>query len=925
MNFIAGIIVIIIIFCLGYGFVYFLKKIGIFFTSISDTIHLSLAAGTAIIVFVGIFDGLRSTGDFSRFYYILILLGCMFSILLVRNIIRGILTLKLVIKESWYQYKFLYILLLTLCITVVVFQLILPPLRGFDALWRYFPESLVFYQLNRIPVLDYLVYRPVTYEPVNTLLYTFSYYLITQPELEFIPLLYLFAFLLLAYNFSKQIFKDEHKYLVSVCLLFFTPLFHWLLEYWMYYQELYVLYFFSLTIYAELNYFQTKEKNLSYLILFAMSFSLTVLSKLNGWILLPIVILLIPMGDIGRYIKSAVIILLFLLLSLVGSTVTFLWIFIPLSLYTLLLVAAVFKSDQASISKKRFILFSSSFVLAIVFGATWLYNIILRLPVGFSDTIGKYFAFGHPSSVFPIITSGSNLILEHMQDADIYLVIFVVFLSQAFVAPWLIPKIFAFKKCITQDYLIIWLFIPVMVWLAEFGIENSIRYLFPILLPFVFLSTEGIFSFWDFLRKYNSMLPEKPTILYLSFFFVTGLLNFYPIIPLIFLIRFPIDPVQTTLALQESYYISSNVVLQITLALIFFALLFLIFVKIKTFGLQRLAFLYQHKYWPSLSFFFILVIMALTFLAYTSPFSLVLVANDGNLNTTRAAYDPYSTPEYTDMIQYLINENVINTTILDAGIPGISFYTNIPTLDLREDPTPFLPIFKYQNVTEGLQLFRDPLYASRQQYGLPSTLTAPSVGYIVVPNIHYYGYDYFLSEQVPSTYLYQLIYDQLLFTKSFGNDQFIVYKSTGSIPSRFFGIVNAKISFSNASASLLSSDGSFSGQNPNLNLVIDTSLQTLGLQNLTVVLKLLVDGSNSTKSFFFDNLNKDGFSTLQIPLQSLPTSFNLQSIYINATLTKTSNLCNAVSLIEKIPMSFTTLAGTTTVFLNSTNYLFSTS
>ena len=84
---------------------------------------------------------------------------------------------------------------------------------------------------------------------------------------------------MLAYNFSKQIFKDEHKYLVSVCLLFFTPLFHWLLEYWMYYQELYVLYFFSLTIYAELNYFQTKEKNLSYLILFAMSFSLTVLSK----------------------------------------------------------------------------------------------------------------------------------------------------------------------------------------------------------------------------------------------------------------------------------------------------------------------------------------------------------------------------------------------------------------------------------------------------------------------------------------------------------------------------------------------------------------------------------------------------------------------------------------------------------------------
>ena len=83
-----------------------------------------------------------------------------------------------------------------------------------------------------------------------------------------------------------------------------------------------------------------------------------------------------------------------------------------------------------------------------------------------------------------------------------------------------------------------------MVWLTEFGLVYSIRYVIIISVPLVVVITEGIFESWVILKKLIPNLSNDIKTSFITLIALMGMFNFYPTIPLLFLIKFPLDPVQ---------------------------------------------------------------------------------------------------------------------------------------------------------------------------------------------------------------------------------------------------------------------------------------------------------------------------------------------------------------------------------------------
>ena len=266
----------------------------------------------------------------------------------------------------------------------------------------------------------------------------------------------------------------------------------------------------------------------------------------------------------------------------------------------------------------------------------------------------------------------------------------------------------------------------------------------------------------------------------------------------------------------------------------------------------------------------------------SAPFSIILVADGFNLQKTNAQFDPVSSKQYQDLIDYLINENVLNTTIFTVYVPGLSYFTNIPSIDLVEDQALIKPLFTNLNVSTDLQLFRDPLLYFKQEYSINSSLNNPSLGYVAVPNYNHYTFDYYKEYYSSKYYLFDLLNNPKFFSLVVDNDLYRLYKIVSPIPDYFYGMFKISLHDQSISKNLFSSSISDNSTNPILSISMDFSMLQFVPSDIELYVNIETNNSVNSINYNSKDFNSTGnFQILNIPLNTYPSNFSLSSITLS--------------------------------------------
>ena len=88
---------------------------------------------------------------------------------------------------------------------------------------------------------------------MHTLFFTQALYSTGQLYIQLIPVLFFIGWILINYSFVIKIWKIENKALFSVLLFLVIPFTFYIINFWAYYQEIFIGFFYSATILCLFN------------------------------------------------------------------------------------------------------------------------------------------------------------------------------------------------------------------------------------------------------------------------------------------------------------------------------------------------------------------------------------------------------------------------------------------------------------------------------------------------------------------------------------------------------------------------------------------------------------------------------------------------------------------------------------------------
>ena len=147
MNIISGLLAVICIISSGYLFTRILVKFFHLKITKLDAIHLVVSFGVFFVVVPGMIIGLSPSGNLSYYYRLLLIFSLIALLLIIYDLINYLFSYFEFPSNFSFRIDNTWFLMISLVSSLLIFHFLLPPFRGFDALWRYFPESLVYYQL----------------------------------------------------------------------------------------------------------------------------------------------------------------------------------------------------------------------------------------------------------------------------------------------------------------------------------------------------------------------------------------------------------------------------------------------------------------------------------------------------------------------------------------------------------------------------------------------------------------------------------------------------------------------------------------------------------------------------------------------------------------------------------------------------------
>jgi len=326
-----------------------------------ETFLFSLLIGTGIIIIPMAFFGLQNNTFFFKSWPVLLaLIGSIGSFTLFylrfKYILANLETISDRIKFTFVKsYKnqhlstqlLLFSLICFLIIDYILYQLFLP-IRGYDALWAYIPESLWYWRTNHIPVLNLLNFRPSSKEPAHILLFSYSLYTTGELSIQFLPILFLLGWVAIIYLFTIRMWQNQIKALFAVLLFLVTPFMNWLVNFWAYYQDIYLAFYFSAALYcvfAITQFDESHKKAIFYTFLGGLSVCLALLSKLSGWVLLLVILLVIPFKNRQRIIPSVLVLTIGFFLFLRAISTVYWGLGIVILGYMLLIIIILWRSN----------------------------------------------------------------------------------------------------------------------------------------------------------------------------------------------------------------------------------------------------------------------------------------------------------------------------------------------------------------------------------------------------------------------------------------------------------------------------------------------------------------------------------------------------------------------------------------------------
>ncbi len=690
--------------------------------------------------------------------------------------------------------------IIVLLSSYTIFNLILP-FRDFDAIWMYIPDAMWYYRLNYIPQLNPLNFRLSTKEPVVSLLFTFSLYTTGSLTIKLFPTLFVIGWSLTVYVFIDKIWHNTTKALMGMLLFIISPFMYYIFNFWVYYQEIYVSFFYAVTLVALYSLFTIPEHvadinrsklELFYVFIGSCAFALSLLAKLSGWSLLFIVMLVYPFSKKGKIPQSILLVAITGFLVIKASVTYYIGIGIFVAFYCIVLLYLMWKplekkEGQLYTNDKNNWIGLSIVPIGLVLGGFWLLDTyskfhqygtqITDLYVAIPDLLVKYTFQGTP-------LHSAHFLLESAHSTDFVSIVLYLLVGNMFVLLWILPKLrVVFDEQV--KFFVLWTIGFFMLWLTYQSFA-SVRYLSVILVPIIVIVTHGFYKLYEDITKQKNHLPLGVAALACLLAFAS---YYYPLN--ISVLTKGLDPkTLNTQFLLSAYNYYHNSVYYIFFALV----LSILFILVMRWYNNAQITVKPIKVFKTLTgkTSKVILLVIILFIPFLIP-SAIFVSVNGNIAQFNSTFVYYQRPAYKEVVTTLLNENSPSSGIITIDDPGLPIYLNQPTLDLFAQQEGLRSIFS-PNISELLQMLEEPLSYVKNNYNITIQSDilsqAFSFDYVVVPNYANNIYTYYASSLYNQTYLFPLLFQKQLFKLIYQNNEFLIFKRIYTVPV-FSGIVNS--------------------------------------------------------------------------------------------------------------------------------------
>ncbi|MHA1199794.1 MAG: hypothetical protein ACTSQF_10740 [Candidatus Heimdallarchaeaceae archaeon] len=249
------------------------------------------------------------------------------------------------------------ILLLLSMLFFYILQVLVYPLKGWDFLHFYLPNSFRLFITGQLSQINELTFVPQFKPPMNVFIFAYTFFVTQAEMIQLVPLLYLAGTVFYCYRISTLIGLSKKTSLFAVIAFLATPLTFFLVYEFIYYQEIFIMFFVTAGFYYYKRFLESKQAKtqIYYVILTTLSLSGCVLSKLSGFIIPLVLFVAMPSDKIGKLIRSVIVIGFAVQLIRKSIFDIFLGTGILIGLLAICCVYFVITSESLSFSWRRWI------------------------------------------------------------------------------------------------------------------------------------------------------------------------------------------------------------------------------------------------------------------------------------------------------------------------------------------------------------------------------------------------------------------------------------------------------------------------------------------------------------------------------------------------------------------------------------------
>jgi len=754
-------------------------------------------------------DRIDSSKILERFVYIYFALGLAYLVFKVYMWIRRKLP-AIVLGERRKITRSLETLLVIAVFLMIFFytlQGLVYPLRGWDFLHFYLPNSFRVYITGQLGKINELNFYPQFKPPLNILLYAYVFFVTQSEMLHLVPMMFLSGTVYLCYKIAKFEGISKRNSLIASIAFLATPFVFFLVYEFQYYQETYVMFFTTAAFYFFRRFFkEDKTKNrLYYAILVSLSLSGCILSKVSGFIIPIVLFVAMPSDKIGKVLR--ILIITGFSFQLVRKSIfdIYLGTGILISLLSCYCVYLVIKSKTLSFSYTRWFFILGIYLLPLTIGILWgLY--ILTIP-GVRDILFDLYVnlnYNLVSLKWPgIALPATETYLENAHTANFVSSSFSILIATMFAGTWALFKIAGFVKAHGKhNELLLWLVFFFVFWQGFFA-KGSIRYMSPIIVPLTIVFIIGLTSVIDFFNIRDG--KDRDGFLAIIFIIASAYLSLYPIMP------FEI--------VNETFHMRWYLAHQRIGSLIGYIFLFTFFTVFLIWKEKELKISFPQIYVRKFNARKIIagfLLFILFFVPFGAQAALLIYVNF-DLQEFQSEYCYYTRAEYMELVDAINRLGYSDDqVVMTINTPGLEYYASQPVIDM-------FMLSLIRNAGLGNTTF--PL-SVKNVTKLLDFFEKYNVAIFVSLNTSNDWYPAFMVNYYWYYFMYRFLYNNLYFDYRFSNSEFVMFTIKSYEP--YIGPVDIQIVGGTDKESLMA-------RNPNSLLVNSTTSTIDSLLDLTSV------------------------------------------------------------------------------------------